>query len=99
MPIATKHLKALKGQLRHHQIIIKFGTDPKVRAALNELSDDYELRKKIKGNPKAYLRGKRIALPRGARVTFREFSPRWKIGVEWNGHGAGYDSGGGFYCH
>jgi hypothetical protein len=99
MPIPAKHLTALKGMLAHHQLIIKFGTDPKVRAALNELSDDYDLRKRISKDPMAYIKSKKIALPRGAKVSFREFSPRWKIGVEWDGHGAGYDSDGGFYCH
>jgi len=99
MPISARHLKALKGMLRHHELIIQFGTDRKVLAALTELSNDYDLRKRISKNPKAYLIGKKIALPRGAKVSFREFSPRWRIGVEWNGHGAGYDSGGGFFCH
>lgn len=99
MALPLQHLKKLKRQLRHHEIIIQLGTDPNLRRALTELYDDRDLRKKISNDPGGFLKQKGVRLPRGAKVSFREFSPRWRIEVGWNGHGAGYDSGEGFFCH
>jgi tartrate dehydratase alpha subunit/fumarate hydratase class I-like protein len=72
MSIPAKHLKKLNYLVQAHQIIVKLGTDKKILAALNELSENPELRKQVAKDPAAYIKRKGISLPRGAKVTFRE---------------------------
>jgi hypothetical protein len=92
-----------RAQLRFHEVVIQFGTSPKVRAALEQLHDNPHLRTEIAKDPASYAREKGLELPQRARLTFEEFSPRWKITitVDTNGGGGsfGYDSDGGFFCH
>jgi hypothetical protein len=73
MPIPARHLKQLKAQLRHHEVIIRFGTNRKLLGAIAELCDNPDLRKQISKNPGGYFKQKRIALPRGSKVSFREY--------------------------
>lgn len=87
----------LRRAMRYHESAVDLGTDPQVRAALDELHDDPAQRAIAKRDPKAFARAKGIRLPPGSRLTLREFSPRWSIGytsVDDDGteHFTGYDS-------
>jgi hypothetical protein len=102
MPIPAEHLKQLTNLVQAHQMFVTLGTDKKILAALNELSENPELRKQLAKDPEAYVKSKGISLPKGAKVTLTEGS--WKVTVEVQlgdhnfGVSASYDSKSGFNC-
>jgi hypothetical protein len=103
MPIPAEHLKHLTYLVQAHQMFVTLGTDKKILAALNELSENPELRKQVAKDPAAYVKSKGISLPKGAKVTLAEGS--WKISIEVQigdhnfGASASYDSKSGFNCN
>ncbi len=99
MPIPRKHRADLEYFVSAHKFILAMASDRKVLAALEELSDDPDLRQEVAKNPTAYLKRKRIVLPRGAKVSLTEGSWRVQVTVTQGKHSTtvGYDSDSGFY--
>jgi len=97
---ALRNLGDLKSLALALEVGVKLGSDPKVLAALNELEDNADVRRAAIRNPQAYVRRKRISLPKGAKVTIHESSPlRVGVSVGIGGHtiGGGYDTDSGWF--
>lgn len=80
MAIAKEHLSQLDDGLRYHELLVRFGRDPKIRDLLVQLDKDPGLRKALADDPTTFCWTRDIWLPVGAQISISEIAS-WKVTI------------------
>ena len=71
MPLPKKYYTELDKQLNAIEVLSKFVSDPKLRKAIDEISDKPDLHVEIRKDVAGWLAQRGVKIPPGVSVTFK----------------------------